>query len=97
MAVLLELSIFSISGEISKRGEVAGVLSALQKEGYFPILGAMGSVIETETMSQALRAIEIASNAMDAKRYYVVAKFDCYPERKQMLEGRIERVIKELS
>ncbi|RDU69518.1 hypothetical protein CQA62_02390 [Helicobacter cholecystus] len=96
MAVLLELSIFSIEGEVSKRSEVASVILALQKEGFSPILGEMGTVLETQEMSDALRAIEVANSVMQAKRYYVIAKFDCYPQREKMIEGRVERVLKEL-
>lgn len=96
MAILLELSIFSISGEVSKRKEVASVISALQKEGFSPILGEMGTVIEVGEMKEALRAIEVANTVMDTQRYYIIAKFDCYPERKKMIEGRVDRVLKEL-
>lgn len=96
MAVLLELSIFSISGEISKRKEVASVISSLQKEGFSPILGEMGTVIETQEMSEALRAIEVANSVINAQRYYVIAKFDCYMGREKMIEGRVKRVLAEL-
>lgn len=93
MAVLLELSIFSINGEVSKRTEVAKVLKAWEKEGIKAHLNAMGSVIEAKNMHEALRAIEIASACMDARRYYAIAKFDCFAEKESMLEGRIERVL----
>lgn len=96
MAVLLELSIFSIDGNVSKREEVTKVLKAWQKHGITAHLNAMGSVIEAQDMQEALQAIEIANACMDAKRYYAIAKFDCYPERKSMLEGRIERVLDRL-
>lgn len=96
MAVLLELSIFSISGEVSKRGEVAKVLKAWEKEGIKAHLNPMGSVVEAKDMQEALRAIEVANDCMDAKRYYAIAKFDCFPEREKMLEGRVQRVLEEL-
>lgn len=93
MAVLLELSIFSISGEVSKRHEVALVISALKREGFKPILAEMGTTLQAKDMDEALKAIKVASDAMDAKRYYVIAKFDCYPQREEMVEGRVERVL----
>lgn len=96
MAVLLELSIFSIHGGISKREEVAKVLRAWEQNGIKAHLNPMGSVVEAKNMQEALRAIEIANSCMDSRRYYVIAKFDCYPEREKMLEGRIEKVLKEV-
>lgn len=96
MAVLLELSIFSISGEVSKRGEVVKVLKAWEEKGIKAYLNAMGSVIEAKDMQEALRAIEIANECMDARRYYAIAKFDCFPEREKMLEGRVQKVLGEL-
>lgn len=96
MAVLLELSIFSISGEVSKRGEVIRVLRAWEARGIKAYLNAMGSVVEAKNMQEALKAIEIANACMDAKRYYAIAKFDCFPEREEMLEGRVQRVLDEL-
>lgn len=95
MAVLLELSIFSIHGDMSKREEVAKVLRTWEQNGIKAHLNAMGSVVEAKDMQEALRAIEIANSCMDCRRYYVIAKFDCYPEREKMLEGRVERVLKE--
>lgn len=96
MAVLLELSIFSISGEISKRKEVANVILALRNAGFEPKLEAMGTLIEAKDMDVALQAISIASKAIDAQRYYVIAKFDCYPQREEMIEGRVKRVLDEI-
>ncbi|MCE3046817.1 thiamine-binding protein [Helicobacter kayseriensis] len=96
MAVLLELSIFSIHGEISKREEVAKVLRAWEQSGIKAHLNAMGSVVEAKDMQEALRAIEIANSCMDCRRYYAIAKFDCYPEREKMLGGRVERVLEEV-
>lgn len=96
MAILLELSIFSISGEVSKRSEVAKVFRAWKKEGIKAHLNPMGSVVEAKDMQEALRAIEVANECMDAKRYYAIAKFDCFPEREEMLAGRVQRVLEEL-
>lgn len=97
MAVLLELSIFSISGEVSKRKEVAEVLRTLESRGIQTHLNPMGTVIECEDMPKALEVLQIAHDCMDTQRFYIIAKFDCYPERKNMLEGRVQRVLQELS
>lgn len=97
MAVLLELSIFSICGEASKRKEVATVLREWEKSGIKAHLNAMGSVVEAKDMKEALSAIEIAHSCIDAERYYVIAKFDCYPKKEEMLKGRVERVLEEVS
>lgn len=96
MAVLLELSIFSISGAVSKRGEVVEVLRAFEMRGIKAHLNPMGTSVECEDMSKALEVLQIAYDCMDAKRFYIIAKFDCYPERKNMLEGRVDRVLREL-
>lgn len=96
MAVLLEMSIFSISGGMSKSDEIAKVLRVLQESGYEPHLNPMGTTIQTQTMPQALKAIEIASECMDTQRYYLIAKFDCHKGKDEMLEGRVERVLQKV-
>lgn len=93
MAVLLELSIFSISGDVSKSDEIAKVLKSLKDSGFNPILNSMGSVIETTNIEKALSAIDIAYKNMDSERFYIVSKFDCYPNKKDMLTNRVENVL----
>lgn len=96
MAVLLELSIFSISGEVNKREEVAEVLRAFKDKGVEAHLNPMGTVIECEDMPKALEVLQIAYDCMDTQRFYIIAKFDCYPQRENMLKGRVERVLERI-
>lgn len=96
MAVLLELSVFSICGEVSKRGEVARILRVFEDRGIEAHLNPMGTSVECEDMPKALEVLQIAYDCMDSQRFYIIAKFDCYPQRKNMLEGRVERVLEEV-
>lgn len=96
MAVLMEMSIFSISGEVSKRKEVVSILRGLQQKGIEFELGAMGTSIECEDMKKALEILEFATSCIDAKRYYVIAKFDCYANKKAMLKTRVDSVMQEV-
>ncbi|WP_104697730.1 MULTISPECIES: thiamine-binding protein [unclassified Helicobacter] len=97
MAVLMEMSIFSISGEISKRQEVVNVLKTLKQKGVKFELASMGTSVECKDMSEALEVLKIATDSIDAKRYYVIAKFDCYEGRQGMLETRSASVLKDLN
>ena len=96
MAVLMEMSVFSISGEISKRKEVVGILRELKARGIDFELGAMGTSVECENMKSALEVLELATSCIDAKRYYVIAKFDCYEGRSGMLDNRVSSVLSEV-
>ena len=47
-------------------------------------------------MKSALEVLELATSCIDAKRYYVIAKFDCYEGRSGMLESRVSSVLSEV-
>ena len=94
MSVLLELSVFSLGGDESKTKEVAKVIKTLQDNGYKANLNPMGTVIESENIEQALNAIKISHDCMDKDRFYMLAKFDCKPNVKNMLDGRVDKVLK---
>ncbi|RDU74206.1 hypothetical protein CQA57_02760 [Helicobacter anseris] len=96
MAVLMELSIFSISGEISKKKEVVKILQEFKANNIDFELSAMGTSIECKDMQEALRILKIATDCMDCKRYYVIAKFDCYDGRDNMLATRTKSVLQEI-
>lgn len=96
MAVLMEMSIFSISGEVSKRCEVVKILKTLQERNINFELASMGTSVECKDMSEALEVLKLATECMDTKRYYVIAKFDCYEGKEKMLETRSQSVLKDL-
>ncbi len=96
MAVLMEISVFSIHGEISKRKEVVSILQGFKQKGIVFELGAMGTSVECVDMKEALSVLEFATSCIDAKRYYVIAKFDCYKDREGMLAHRVDSVMREV-
>ncbi|AJC86567.1 DUF77 domain-containing protein [Campylobacter sp. RM16704] len=92
MSVLMEFSIFSISGEISKKEEVVKILKKLQKKNIDFKLHSMGTCVECKNIKQALKILHLASKCMDTKRYYINAKFDCYKNRKNAIKDKIKTV-----
>lgn len=97
MSVVMELCIFSISGELSKSKEVKSILSAFDEKGVKYELNPMGTCVECKSMKKALKILKLANNCMDAQRFYIVAKFDCYKGRKKTMQDKVKSVKNDLS
>ncbi|AHF03790.1 hypothetical protein MARPU_07870 [Marichromatium purpuratum 984] len=96
MSVLLELTIFPLDqGGSGVSRFVAPVVAMVRDSGYPHQLGPMGTVVETETLPEALALIERAQAILDAmgcERVYAVAKFDMRKRAEGRLEGKIASV-----
>ncbi len=101
MSVLLEFSMFPTSDDCrdgaSVSKQVSKIIDAIDKNGVNYKLTPMGTVIETETMREALNIIELAYDQLDCERIYSCLKFDIRKNSKDRLKNKIKSVEKALN
>ena len=94
MSILLEFSMFPTDKGSSVSDEVSKVIDMIRNEGVSYRLTAMGTIIETETMEEALAVVQksydILSN--DADRIYSSLKIDARGGKTGRLSGKIESI-----
>ncbi len=101
MSVLLEFSMFPTSDNCregsSVTKQVSKIIDAIDKSGVSYKLTPMGTVVETETMREALDIIELAyEQVSDCDRVYSSLKFDIRKGKKNRLTTKIESIEKKL-
>jgi uncharacterized protein (TIGR00106 family) len=101
MSVLLEFAMFPTSdncregSSVSK--QVSKIVDAIDKSGVAYKLTPMGTVVETETMREALDIIELAyEQVSDCDRVYSSLRFDIRKGKKDRLVSKIESVERNL-
>jgi uncharacterized protein (TIGR00106 family) len=89
MSVLVEFSMFPTSLTGSMSPYVSRVISLIRDSGFPYQLTGMGTLVETETLSEALDLMNRAYETLepDCERVYVVAKMDI---RKQGASDRLQ-------
>lgn len=93
MSVLMEFSMFPLEGEGSKSADVARIVEMIHKSGYSYKLTPMSTVVETPTMSEALKLVEQAYALLEAcGRVYACLKFDIRANRTDGMHQKIESV-----
>lgn len=97
MSVLLEFAMFPTSdncregSSVSK--QVAKIIDAIDKSGVTYKLTPMGTIVETETMREALDVIELAyEQVKDCERVYSSLKFDIRHSDNNRLKTKIKSV-----
>ncbi len=94
MSVVTEFSMFPID-KTSGVSEYVGRILSLIREADIPYqLTAMGTIFETEDLSQSLGLIEKANNLLspDCDRIYCSAKFDIRKGKTNCMKNKIESV-----
>lgn len=101
MSVLLEFAMFPTSdncregSSVSK--QVAKVIDAIDKSGVNYKLTPMGTVVETDTMREALNIIELAYEQLkECDRIYSSLKFDIRKGKTNRLVSKIDSIEKNL-
>ncbi|HVN23346.1 MAG TPA: MTH1187 family thiamine-binding protein [Syntrophorhabdales bacterium] len=96
MSVLMEFSMFPTDKGESVSAYVSRILTFIDGSGVSYRLTPMGTIIETETMEEALRIMSEAYKRLepDCKRVYVSAKLDVRKGRKSGLTQKIESIEK---
>ncbi|WP_304543611.1 MTH1187 family thiamine-binding protein [Sulfurimonas microaerophilic] len=97
MSVLLEFAMFPTSdncregSSVSK--QVAKIIDAIDKSGVIYKLTPMGTIVETQTMREALDVIELAyEQVKDCERVYSSLKFDIRHDSDDRLKTKIKSV-----
>ena len=101
MSVLLEFSMFPTSSDgrdgASVSAQVSKIIDAIDRSGVSYQLTPMGTVVETDTMREALDIIELAyEQVQSCERVYSSLKFDIRQNTKNRLKTKIASVEKTL-
>jgi uncharacterized protein (TIGR00106 family) len=102
MSVLLEFSMFPTSGDCRDGGSVSEYVSRIidmvDTGGYAYQLTPMGTVVETDTLEEALGVVQKAYDALggDCERVYSSLKLDIRQGRDNRLKTKIASVEKKL-
>ncbi|NCA70695.1 MAG: MTH1187 family thiamine-binding protein [Sphingobacteriia bacterium] len=103
MSVLLDLSVFPTDQGASLSRFVAPVIAMIRDSGHPYRLAPMGTVVETETLPEALDLIRRAHELLDGQgceRVYATAKLDIRRGATGRLTGKIaavERLVGEVA
>ncbi len=101
MSILLEFAMFPTSdncregASVSK--QVAKIIDAIDKSGVNYKLTPMGTIVETDTMDEALAIIKLAyEQVKDCERVYSSLKFDIRHNSENRLKTKIASVEKNI-
>ncbi|MBT2968539.1 MAG: hypothetical protein B6D72_18825 [gamma proteobacterium symbiont of Ctena orbiculata] len=95
MSVLLEFSIFPLDRGASVSAEVSEVVKLVKNSGVEYRLTAMGTLIETSNIADALAIVEKATRVLHdngCQRVYAAVKIDSRPGREQGLQGKLRSI-----
>ena len=101
LSVLLEFSMFPTSDDCregaSVSKQVSKIVQMIDQSGYPYRLTPMGTVVEMETMKEALSVIEQAYDCLnDCERVYAAIKFDIRKGKVDRLKTKIASVEKHI-
>ena len=94
MSVLLEFSMFPTDKGTSVSEDVSQVIKMISETGFSYKLTAMGTIVETETMEEALSVVQKAHDILseNSERIYSSLKMDIRKNSSNRLEGKIQSV-----
>jgi len=94
MSILLEFSMFPTDKGESVSDQVSRVIEMIRESGLPYKLTAMGTIIETESMEQALSVVQKAYDLLseDAGRIYSSIKIDARSGKTNRLSGKVESI-----
>jgi len=94
MSILLEFSMFPTDKRESVSDEVSKVIQMIRDSGVPYKLTAMGTIIETESIEEALSVVQKAYELLseDAGRIYSSINIDARSNKKNRLSGKIESI-----
>lgn len=98
MAVLMEFAIFPTDKGKSVSSDVSKVIKMISESGYPYQLTAMGTLVETQTVKQALGVVEKASDILgvNSERIYSTIKLDIKKGAENMLEEKVKSIEEKL-
>ncbi len=94
MSVLMEFAMFPTDKGESVSVYVSKVIEMIRNSGYTYKLTAMGTIVETDTIDQALNIIQQAYSILEphSQRVYSTVKFDIRKNAHNRLEGKIQSI-----
>ncbi|HPF93829.1 MAG TPA: MTH1187 family thiamine-binding protein [Tenuifilaceae bacterium] len=94
MSVVMNFAMFPTRKSESVSPYVAKVVKSVRSSGFDSQLTAMGTIVETETLSQALGVIEkaYATLEQDCDRVYVTVNIDIRKGDKGRIRSKIDSV-----
>jgi uncharacterized protein (TIGR00106 family) len=99
MSVLLEMSMFPTEKSESKSKEVSEVIKIIRESGVTYQLTAMATLIETDTLKEALSLAEKCYSKLEelgCNRVYSTLKFDIRKGHDNRLKTKIESIEKHI-
>jgi len=98
MAVLMEFAIFPTDKGKSVSTDVSKVIRLIKESGYQYQLTAMGTLVETETVHEALNLVEQASAILEKEsdRIYSTLKLDIKKGAHNMLHNKVKSIEEKL-
>lgn len=99
MAVLMEFAMFPTDQGKSVSSEVSKVIQMIRESGYSHQLTAMGTLVETQTVKQALEIVERAAEILEvnSERIYSTLKLDIKKGAHNMLHEKVKSIENKLS
>lgn len=94
MSVLMEFAMFPTDKGESASNYVSRIIAMIRESGFHYQLTAMGTIVETETMEQALQLVQQAYNKLDpdCSRIYSTVKFDIRKGRQNAMQQKINSI-----
>lgn len=95
MSILMEMSMFPTDKSESKSKEVSEVIKIIRESGINYQLTAMATIIETDTISEALALVEKCYSKLEelgCNRVFSTLKFDIRKGHDNRLKTKIESV-----
>ncbi len=96
MSALLSFAIFPTSKGDSVSEYVSKVIKIISKSNYPYKLNAMGTVVETETVSEALDVIQKSYNILEefSDRVYITANIDVRKGKTGRIKSKVDTINK---
>ncbi len=94
MSILLEYAMFPTDKGESVSQYVSRIIKMIDETGYPYQLTAMGTIVETETMREALDIVEKSYKVLepDSNRIYASLKFDIRKGKNNRLLSKIQSI-----
>jgi len=94
MSVLMEFAMFPTDKGDSVSAYVSKVIESIDASNHSYQLTAMGTVVEVDTMEEALAILQRAYDVLDpvSERVYSSVKFDIRKNKKNRLKGKIDSI-----
>ena len=99
MSVLLQMAMFPTDKSESKSKEVAEIIKVIRDSGVSYQLTSMATIIETDTLKQALDLVEKCYSRLEelgCNRVYATFTFDIRKAHENRLKTKIESVEKQI-